>query len=86
MSETANERLLARLLGPAQEEVSCDACFQQLDRYVEFELSGGDPERALPGMRAHLAGCPACAEDHRSLLDFAALAQAASVSYERDVP
>ena len=28
---------------------------------------GGDADAAVPGMRAHLEGCPACAEDHESL-------------------
>jgi hypothetical protein len=64
-------RLAAGLLGPGQPEVSCDECFDQLDRYVELELAGDEPERRIPGMRAHLAGCPACAEEHESLLAFA---------------
>jgi anti-sigma factor RsiW len=59
--------LLARLLGPAEPEVGCDECFDELDRYVELELAGGDVDAVLPGMRAHLAGCPACREEHASL-------------------
>jgi len=60
-------RLLKRLLGPAGPEISCEECFEQLDRYVELELSGANADGAIPGMGAHLEGCPACAEDHRSL-------------------
>jgi hypothetical protein len=62
--------LLARLLGPAGPEVSCETCFEELDRYVELELAGGDADAALPGMAAHLEGCPACREDHETLLVF----------------
>jgi hypothetical protein len=58
---------LDRLLGPAEPEVGCDECFDQLDRYVELELAGRDADAALPGLRAHLAGCPACREEHESL-------------------
>jgi anti-sigma factor RsiW len=58
---------LARVLGPAGPEVSCETCFEELDRYVELELSGADAEAAVPGMAAHLEGCPACAEDHAAL-------------------
>jgi hypothetical protein len=43
-------------------------CFDELDRYVELELSGADAEAAVPGMQAHLEGCPACAEEHDSLM------------------
>ena len=60
-------RLLKRLLGPAGPELTCEECFEQLDHYVELELSGADADAAVPGMRAHLEGCPACGEDHRSL-------------------
>jgi len=59
---------LGKLLGPEGPEISCEECFEQLDRYVDVEVSGGDPNASVPGMRAHLQGCPACGEDHRSLL------------------
>lgn len=59
--------LLARLLGPAGEELTCEECFEQLDRYVELELSGREPNVAVPGMRSHLEGCPACREERDSL-------------------
>ena len=64
--------LLARLLGPADPELGCDECFAHLDRYVELQLAGEDADAAVVGMRAHLAGCPACAEEHDSLLVLAA--------------
>jgi hypothetical protein len=56
------------LLGPEEPEVGCDDCFAALDRYVELELAGEDPDAHLPGVRAHLAGCLACREEHESLL------------------
>ena len=66
--EPAN--LIATLLGPLGPELTCEECFEHLDRYVDLTLSGGNPDRAVPGMRAHLTGCPACGEDHDSLLDY----------------
>ena len=67
-NRSERQRILGRALGPSGREVSCDECFELLDRYVELELAAADADAALPGMRAHLDGCPACAEDHRSLL------------------
>jgi hypothetical protein len=61
--------LLKRMLGPAGPEVSCEECFELLDQYVDLEAGGGDADARLPGMRAHLEGCPACREDHDSLLE-----------------
>jgi hypothetical protein len=65
--QTPRDRLVGRLLGPAGPELSCEECFDQLDRYVELELAGANPDMEVPGMRAHLEGCSACAEDHESL-------------------
>jgi anti-sigma factor RsiW len=65
--EHRHRELLARLLGPEGPEVSCEECFELLDQYVEVELTAADPDARLPGMRAHLQGCPACREDYESL-------------------
>jgi hypothetical protein len=69
MNEDPKQKVaLDRLLGPAGPELTCEQCFEHLDRYVEIEVQGRDAERAVPGMRAHLEGCPACHEDHETLL------------------
>jgi anti-sigma factor RsiW len=67
MSDQQLRSKLHRLLGPGQPEIICEVCFDELDHYVDLELAGADPEAAIPGMRAHLNGCPACAEEHQSL-------------------
>ena len=72
MGQADLKQTLSRLLGPAEPEVGCDVCFQELDRYVELELAGEDADTALPGLRAHLEGCPACREEHDSLRDLIA--------------
>ena len=58
---------IKRLLGPSGEQVTCEQCFELLDEYVDLETRGVDADARIPGMRAHLEGCPACAEDHESL-------------------
>ncbi len=63
--------LLARVLGPVGPEVTCDRCFELLDEYVDLQVAGEDADAGLPGMRAHLEGCPACHEDHESLRELA---------------
>lgn len=63
---------LGRLLGSDGPDIGCDRCFDELDRYIELELSGRDAEQTVPGMRAHLEGCPACAEERDSLLELVA--------------
>ena len=61
------DQTLGKLLGPAGLDVGCEVCFDELDRYVELELAGKDADAAIPGLRAHLEGCPACREEHESL-------------------
>ena len=58
---------LERLLGPTGRQVTCEECFELLDEYVELEVAQVDADARVPGMRAHLDGCPACREDHESL-------------------
>jgi hypothetical protein len=80
---TEHSDLLRRLLGPAGPELTCDQCFENLDRYVELEHEHGAPraDEALPGMRAHLHGCQACDEEHASLL---ALVRGDDAATQRD--
>jgi hypothetical protein len=72
-ADDRGRELLRRLLGPSGPQITCDECFELLDKYVELELAGEDAERRLPGMRKHMQGCPACNEDHESLRDFVRL-------------
>ncbi len=66
-TDDTNRDLIARLLGPEGPEVTCERCFELLDEYVDLELAGEAADVRLPGMRAHLEGCPACREDYESL-------------------
>ena len=70
--DLSQDELQRALLGPAGPELTCEECFQHLDRYVDLELAAADADAAIPGMRAHLEGCPACSEDHASLLTLVA--------------
>jgi hypothetical protein len=72
MTRREHDKVLRALLGPEGPELSCEECFEQLDRYVELELAGSHADEAIPGMEAHLEGCPACHEDHASLQTFLA--------------
>lgn len=66
------DAVLGRILGPGAPELTCEQCFEELDRYVELTLAEEPADARVPGMRAHLDGCPACAEDFASLRDLVA--------------
>jgi hypothetical protein len=67
MDKPTKDTILKRLLGPAEPEVLCDECFEKLDEYVDLQVTGAPADERIPGMRAHLEGCPACQEEHASL-------------------
>lgn len=66
------DKAIDRVLGPGAPELTCEQCFEELDRYVELVLAGAAAEEQIPGMQAHLQGCPACAEDFHSLRELVA--------------
>jgi hypothetical protein len=68
-SNDNRDAILGRVLGPGAPELTCEQCFEELDRYVELGLAGEAADAQVPGMRAHLDGCPACAEDYAALRD-----------------
>jgi hypothetical protein len=68
-SDEKHDAVLGRVLGPGAPELTCEQCFEELDRYVELTLAEEPADAQVPGMRAHLDGCPACAEDFASLRD-----------------
>jgi hypothetical protein len=67
MTAPEHPPIVDALLGPTGHQLDCDECFDLLDRYVDAEVAGADPDAAVPGMTTHLAGCPACREEHESL-------------------
>jgi anti-sigma factor RsiW len=69
MRRDDHDPALDRLLGPTGPEIGCEECFELLDEYVDLELRlpRADADARVPGMRAHLDGCPACREEHESL-------------------
>jgi hypothetical protein len=67
MDHHSSHKTVKRLLGPAGDELLCHECFEKIDQYVELELQGKPADKEIPGMRAHLDGCPACHEEYHSL-------------------
>ena len=70
-NQSNSHETVRRILGPAEPEILCDECFEKLDEYVELELLGAPADERVPGMRSHLEGCPACAEEYASLRELA---------------
>jgi hypothetical protein len=51
-----------------EEEIGCDECFEQVNRFIEMELSGLDAARTGPLVREHLEICGERREEFGVLL------------------
>ena len=50
------------------DEIGCDECFEQLDRFVEMKLAGKNAAEAMPLVQDHLERCHDCHEEFEALL------------------
>ncbi len=61
---------LVRVIARTREyEIGCDECLEQVDRFVEMELSGLNAAEAMPLVRDHLDMCVDCREEFKALLE-----------------
>lgn len=50
------------------DEIGCDECFEQLDRFAEDVLAGKNAAEAMPLVQDHLDRCGDCREEFEALL------------------
>ena len=50
------------------EEMGCDSCYQEVDRFIEMHLEGKDPAEAMPIVQHHLEICRDCKEEYEALM------------------
>jgi hypothetical protein len=60
--------LVRAIVTTRPDEIGCDECFEQLDRFVEMELAGRNAAEALPLVEDHLSRCRECREEFEALL------------------
>lgn len=63
------KRLIGSVLATEDKEITCDECFQHVDRFAELTLAGEDAGKVLPLVKAHLDRCPDCRAEFEALLD-----------------
>ena len=50
-------------------ELTCGHCYDELDRFIEMELSDKNAAEAMPLVKAHLDICRDCREEYEVLLE-----------------
>jgi len=68
LEPTTLKRIVRSVLATRPDEIGCDDCFEQLDRFVELKLAGKNAAEAMPLVQDHLDRCPDCREEFEALL------------------
>jgi hypothetical protein len=68
LEPAALKRMVRNILTARPDEIGCDECFEQLDRFVEMELAGKNAAEAMPLVQDHLERCADCREEFEALL------------------
>ena len=63
------KRMVRGIASTRVDEIDCDACFEQVDRFAEMVLDGRDAAGALPLVQDHLNRCDDCREEFEALLE-----------------
>ena len=60
--------LVEMIFATNPDELSCEECFDRVDRFAELELAGKDAADAMPLVQDHLSRCKCCREEFEALL------------------
>lgn len=62
------KQMVHEIITTHPDEIGCDECFEQLDRFVEMTLAGKSAAEAMPLVQEHLERCDDCCEEFEALL------------------
>ena len=62
------KKMVNSVVSTRPDEIGCDDCFAQLDRFAELVLAGKNAAEALPLVQDHLDRCMDCREEFEALL------------------
>lgn len=69
ISQETLRKIVEKLALTREEEIGCETCFQEVDRFVEMLLAGEDPKIVMPLVQHHLEICGNCHEEFDGLID-----------------
>jgi hypothetical protein len=62
------KRMMYNVLTTQPDEIGCEECFEQLERFIEMKLAGKNAAEAMPLVQNHLDRCRDCREEFEALL------------------
>ena len=62
------KRMVRAILSSHEDEIGCDDCFEEVDRFVDMTLAGRNAAEAMPLVADHLQRCRDCRDEFEALL------------------
>ena len=69
LSSEVIQKMIEAVKMNREHELDCGGCYDELDQFVELELSGKNAAEVMPLVQEHLDLCGACREEYQALLD-----------------
>jgi len=69
LTEDVIRKMMRSIHMTHQHELTCGECFNEIDRFAELELTGKNPDEAMPLVQEHLDSCGNCMDEYEALLD-----------------
>lgn len=62
------KKMVRNIVSTRPDEIGCDDCFEQLNRFAELVLAGQSATAMMPLVQHHLDHCMDCREEFEALL------------------
>lgn len=62
-------KMMRQVFATREQEIGCEECFEQVDRFAELVLDGKPAAEAMPLVQDHLQKCADCREEFEALLE-----------------
>ena len=69
LSSEVIQKMMEAVKMTREHELDCGHCYDEIDQFVELELSGKNAAEVMPLVQEHLNLCGACREEYQALLD-----------------
>ena len=69
LDRNALKELIQSVMHVHHQDIGCDECLEEMDRFAEARLVGKEPDEALALVQQHLSYCPFCREEFEALLN-----------------
>lgn len=69
LSSEVIQKMMGAVKMTREHEIDCGHCYDEIDQFVELELSGKNAADIMPLVQEHLDLCGECREEYQALLD-----------------